>query len=97
MNLFSKYFLILCIFLGFGLEMRGQYDREVFYMRGRQALADGKYAQSIENFNVLARLDSTDHWTYFFRGIAKYNLGDVRGAQKDFDKSVKINRVFTNG
>ncbi len=97
MNLFSKYFLILCIFLGFGLEMRGQYDREVFYMRGRQALADGKYAQSIENFNVLARLDSTDHWTYFFRGIAKYNLGDVRGAQKDFDKSVKINPVFTNG
>jgi len=74
-----------------------QYDRDVFYFRGRNALADGKYAQAIENFNILARLDTTDYWTFFFRGIAKYNLGDIRGAQQDFDASVRINPVFTNG
>ncbi len=66
-------------------------------MRGRQALADGKYAQAIENFNVLSQLDTTDHWTFFFRGIAKYNLGDLRGAKNDFDRSVRINPVFTSG
>ena len=74
-----------------------QYDRNVFYMRGRNALADGKYAQAIENFNILARLDTTDYWTFFFRGIAKYNLGDLRGAQQDFDASVRINPIFTDG
>ena len=74
-----------------------QYDRDVFYFRGRNALAEGKYAQAIENFNILARLDTTDYWTFFFRGIAKYNLGDIRGAQQDFDASVRINPVFTNG
>ena len=74
-----------------------QYDRDVFYFRGRNALADGKYAQAIENFNILARLDTNDYWTFFFRGIAKYNLGDIRGAQQDFDTSVRINPVFTNG
>ena len=74
-----------------------QYDKDVFFFRGRRALADGKYAQAIENFNVLSRIDSTDHWTFFYRGIAKYNLGDIRGAQKDFNNSVHLNPVFTSG
>ena len=66
-------------------------------MRGRQALSDGKYALAIENFNVLSQLDTADYWTFFFRGIAKYNLGDLRGAKTDFDRSVRLNPVFTNG
>ena len=74
-----------------------QYDKDVFYYRGRQALSDGRYSQAIENFNILARLDTTDYWTFFFRGIAKYNLGDLRGAQQDFDTSVRLDPVFTNG
>ena len=81
-----------------GLQgLYAQYDKDVFFMRGRQALAEGRYAQAIENFNVLARLDTADYWNFFFRGIAKYNLGDVRGAKSDFDRSVRINPVFTNG
>jgi len=74
-----------------------QYDKDVFYWRGRQALSDGKYSQAIENFNILARLDTSDYWTFFYRGIAKYNLGDLRGAQNDFDRSVQLDPVFTNG
>lgn len=74
-----------------------QYDKDVFSFRGRNALADGRYAQAIEQFNILARLDTTDYWTYFYRGIAKYNLGDIRGAQQDFDTSVRLDPVFTNG
>lgn len=74
-----------------------QWDKDVFSWRGRQALSEGKYAKAIENFNVLAKLDTTDYWTFFFRGIAKYNLGDLRGAQSDFNTSVRLNPVFTNG
>ncbi|MBE6217251.1 MAG: tetratricopeptide repeat protein [Bacteroidales bacterium] len=91
----SLVFFIL-LFAGMG-EMRAQYDKDVFFMRGRRALADGKYAQAIENFNVLSQLDTADYWTFFFRGIAKYNLGDLRGAKQDFDRSVRINPVFTSG
>jgi len=79
------------------VSLWGQYDKDVFYLRGRQALSDGKWATSIEHFNILAKLDTTDHLTYFFRGIAKYNLGDVRGAYNDFNTSVRLNPVFTNG
>ena len=74
-----------------------QWDQDVFSWRGRRALQDGKYSTAIENFNILASLDTTDYWTFFFRGIAKYNLGDLRGAQNDFNTSVRLNPVFTNG
>ena len=94
-----KYVLItIMLFLQTaGTLLWAQYDKDVFYMRGRHALSEGKYAKAIEDFNVLAQLDTTDHWTFFFRGIAKYNLGDLRGAKRDFDRSVRINPVFTNG
>ena len=78
-------------------EVLAQYDTNVFFFRGRQAIIDGKYANAIENFNILASLDSTNYMTYFFRGIAKYNLGDVRGAYNDFNTSVRQNPVFTSG
>ena len=80
-----------------GVEAAAQWDKDVFSFRGRRALAEGKYATAIENFNILARLDTTDYWTFFFRGIAKYNLGDLRGAKNDFNTSVRLNPVFTNG
>lgn len=90
-------FAILFLLAFMAVNAYGQYDKDVFFFRGRQALADGKYSAAIENFNILSRLDSTDYWTFFFRGIAKYNLGDIRGAQKDFNTSVRLNPVFTSG
>lgn len=87
----------LVLLLAGGNYASAQYDKDMFMFRGRNAIADGKYAEAIENFNVLASLDTTDYWTYFFRGIAKYNLGDVRGALTDFNTSVRLDPVFTNG
>lgn len=89
--------LAMVMFSAWEFVAFAQYDKDVFSFRGRQALADGKYSLAIENFNILARLDTTDYWTFFFRGIAKYNLGDLRGAQQDFDNSVRLNPVFTSG
>ena len=98
MHRILKCLAVLLLFFSAGaFDAFGQYDKDVFYMRGRTALADGKYAQAIDNFNVLAQLDTADYYTFFFRGIAKYNLGDLRGAKKDFDRSVRINPVFTSG
>jgi len=75
--------------------LRAQYDKQQFFYRGRQFLIEGKYPQAIENFNMLARLDTTLYEAFFFRGIAKYNLGDFIGAQVDFDRTLRINPVFT--
>lgn len=89
---------VVCLLVIAGTaELYAQYDKDVFFMRGRHALAEGKYSLAIENFNILSQLDTADYWTFFFRGIAKYNLGDLRGARNDFDRSVRINPVFTSG
>lgn len=93
----KRLFTILLLALSFSALSRAQYDKDVFYYRGRSALSEGKYSEAINNFNVLAGLDTTDCWTFFFRGIAKYNLGDLRGSLNDFDRSVRLNPVFTNG
>lgn len=87
---------IFSLFLSASLLL-AQYDQDVFMWRGRNALSEGKYAQAIDNFNILTRLDTTEYWGFFFRGIAKYNLGDVRGADKDFNTSIRLNPIFTNG
>lgn len=84
-------------FLLTGAAAQAQWDKGVFSLRGRMALQDGDYSSAIQHFNVLERLDSTDYWTFFYRGIAKYNLGDTRGALNDFNRSVRLNPVFTNG
>ena len=92
-----RHLTVLAVMLVSALPLRAQYDKDHFYFVGRQAIIDGKYGEAIENFNILARLDTTDHWTFFYRGVAKYNLGDLRGARQDFDRSVRINPVFTSG
>ena len=92
-----KYLIVSCLLVAVMQDVYAQYDKDAFFLRGRRALADGKYSQAIENFNVLAQLDTADYWNFFFRGIAKYNLGDLRGAKRDFDRSVRINPIFTSG
>lgn len=94
---FATAILSAVLLFGTALPVHAQYDKDVFMYRGRVALSDGKFAQAIENFNILARLDTTDYENYFFRGIAKYNLGDFRGAKQDFNTAVRINPVFTSG
>ena len=97
MHKLLKYILVMLLLVAGAGRLCAQYDKDVFFMRGRRALADGKYSLAIENFNVLSQLDTADYWTFFFRGIAKYNLGDLRGAKRDFDSSVRLNPVFTSG
>ncbi|MBR7157605.1 MAG: tetratricopeptide repeat protein [Bacteroidales bacterium] len=90
-----KRYILFFLFFALAIGANAQYDINQFFFRGRQFLIDGKYANAIDNFNVLVRLDSTLFEAYYFRGIAKYNLGDFIGAEKDFDKSLKINPIYT--
>ena len=66
--MFKKGFTILLLLVVSLGTARAQYDLDHFYYNGRQSLIDGKYAQAIESFNILAHLDSTVYEAYFFRG-----------------------------
>ena len=71
-----KWIFTLLLWVATAFSAAAQYDKDVFSFRGRRALADGKNAEAIHNFNILASLDTADYQTFFFRGIAKYNLGE---------------------
>lgn len=72
-----------------------QIDKDYFFNSGRQNLIDSKYADAIENFNILIKTDKDLYEAYFFRGIAKYYLDDLIGANQDFSEAIRINPVYT--
>ncbi|MBQ0024355.1 MAG: tetratricopeptide repeat protein [Bacteroidales bacterium] len=91
----KKMAVVAALFVGIAVTGYAQYDLDHFYYRGRQALIDGKYSEAIESFSILSRLDTTSYEAYFFRGIAKYNLSDLNGAQRDFDQALRLNPIYT--
>ena len=63
---------------------------------GRRFMMDNKYQDAINTLNVLLRFDEDAYEGYFLRGIAKYNLDDLLGADADFTIAIEKNPVFTN-
>ena len=70
MNMIKRWVLAIALMLS-AITTNAQYDIDQFFYRGRQFLIDGKYANAIDNFNILVQLDSTLYDAYYFRGIAK--------------------------
>ena len=54
----AAFVFVLLLFAG--LPARAQWDKDVFSFRGRSALAEGRLADAITNFNILAQLDSSE-------------------------------------
>ena len=85
-------FLLLC-----ALPQKGaaQYNRNYIYWVGQQCMVDNKYREAIDILNVLIRQDERNFDAHFLRGIAKYNMDDLLGADADFTTAVSLNPVFT--
>ena len=73
-----------------------QYNREYFFWMGRQFMLRNNYPEAIRILNSLLRFDAEAYEGYFLRGIAKYNLDDLLGADTDFTLAIEHNPVFTN-
>ncbi|MBR9832094.1 tetratricopeptide repeat protein [bacterium] len=69
------------------LDGKAQF-KETYFEKGKRAIAAGDYALALENFNY--SLDDRSYFqAYFFRGYAKYNLGDLIGAEADYTACLK--------
>ncbi len=76
-------------------RVEAQYDRNYIYWVGQQCMVKNNYPEAIEVLNVLLRHDPNDFDAHFLRGIAKYNMDDLLGADADFSRAVELNPVFT--
>ena len=92
-----RYIVAILMFLALALPARveAQYNRNYIYWMGQQKMVNNNYHEAIEILNVLLRYDAKDFDAYFLRGIAKYNLDDLLGADNDFSRAVELNPVYT--
>ena len=72
-----------------------QYNRDYFFYIGRKQMMDSDFKEAIRTLNVLLRFDENAYEGYFLRGVAKYNLDDLLGAEADFSEAIEKNPVFT--
>ena len=72
-----------------------QYNRDYFFYVGRKQMMENDFKEAIRTLNVLLHFDDKAYEGYFLRGIAKYNLDDLLGAEADFTEAIEKNPVFT--
>ncbi|MDE6374254.1 MAG: tetratricopeptide repeat protein [Alistipes sp.] len=78
-----------------GTKVRAQYNREYFFWMGQRCMMESNYQEAIRTLNTLLRFDEDAYEGYFLRGIAKYNLDDLIGAEADFTTAIRKNPVYT--
>ena len=88
------HFTFLILLLG-SSSVSAQVNKYWFYYVGQQQLVADDYRGAIGTLNTLLRADTTAYEGYFLRGIAKYNLNDLLGAENDFTTAVTENPVYT--
>ena len=76
-------------------EVRAQYNKSYFFWMGREHIIESRYREAIRSLNVLLNVDREAYEGYLLRGIAKYNLEDLLGADADFSRAIDINPVYT--
>jgi tetratricopeptide (TPR) repeat protein len=87
--------ILFTLLLALPTEGSAQYNRNYIYWVGQQSMINNNYREAIDVLNVLLHHDSKDFDAYFLRGIAKYNMDDLLGADSDFSLAISLNPVFT--
>ncbi len=76
-------------------SVRAQYNKAYFFWMGREHIIESRYREAIRSLNVLLNVDRDAYEGFFLRGVAKYNLEDLLGADADFSQAISINPVYT--
>lgn len=95
MNKFLKYFVFVVILCCASQKASAQLDKRYYYYVGQGLIIDGRYHEAVDMLSILLRVDATAYDGFFLRGIAKYNLGDYVGAEKDFTSAINVNSVYS--
>lgn len=76
-------------------RVNAQLNKAYINYIGRVYLSDSQYEEAIDILNTILRIDPKAYESYFLRGVAKYNLDDLLGAEMDFTSAVELNPVYT--
>ncbi len=102
-NIFTNYtmrtkkqiiFFIISLFSSINIE--AQINTDQVMRIGQNALYFEDYMLSIQYFNQVIQAKPYLAKPYFFRGIAKYNLEDYKGAEEDASIAIEHNPFITD-
>jgi len=68
-------------------------DAEYFALKGQLAVSKKDYKSALEELNKAISKDSLLSFGYYFRGIAKANLNDLKGAASDYTKAQELDNT----
>lgn len=88
--MFRRFAYILVLSLS-AIVSTAQVNTEQLMLVGRNALYFEDYVLSIQYFNTVIATKPYLHEPYFFRALAKFNLDDYSGAEKDLTTSIERN------
>jgi len=93
----TPYRTLFIFLLLFSFELTGysQVNTKRFLAMGRTDLFNDNYTESIKNLTIAINAAPDKFEPYFFRGLAKYSLGDYNGAIADLNHSISINSYFS--
>jgi Flp pilus assembly protein TadD len=67
-----------------------QYDPAVEYQQGTSDLSAGRYRNAVDDFNHVIDVTPKDADAWLMLGMSKSGAGDVKGAEKAYERSVKL-------
>ena len=85
---------ILILLLLFAISSFAQLDTRSIIYKGRYDIYNKKYEDAIRKFNSVIVVKPELVEPYFFRGIAKYELKDYKGAEMDLLKVIEMNPFY---
>ncbi|RLD28661.1 MAG: hypothetical protein DRI73_11445, partial [Bacteroidetes bacterium] len=92
-----KFFrLIIFILLLNNQGAFAQINIQHYINQGQRSLFRNDNSDAIRKFNLVIKINPELFQPYFFRGLAKYNLGDYIGARSDFSKAISLHPYFTH-
>ncbi|MGM0566967.1 MAG: tetratricopeptide repeat protein [Bacteroidota bacterium] len=87
--------VILSLMLLIAASSYAQVNLPHFVREGRIALYNNNYTEAVQHFNEVISRKANPFEEYFYRGIAKYNLGDYLGAEHDFSMTLDIHPFYS--
>ena len=71
-------------------ETTPQFDPAVEYQKGLTELQSGKFRDAERDFDHVLQVLPRDADTLFYSGMAKAGHGDLKGAQRAYEKSLEV-------
>ncbi len=86
---FSRSLIILFLLSISSIHIQAQV-RSNFLQYGSVELRGERYLQAISYFNQAIQLEPNSYFAYYLRGISKFNLDDISGAEMDFTTAINL-------